>query len=291
MPKLLLLHGLPGSGKSTRAKEIVNQGGWVRVNRDLLRDMLHNNKWSGSNEDITFSAEMAMARVALVHGSNVVVDDTNLNERVQDQWRSLAEDMQAVCDVKFEIEHIKTPVAECIRRDAAREKSVGRDRIVEMALKAHLFPVPDKGFVLCDLDGTLCDLSHRLKYASGPEKNWKKFFEGIPGDRLRTSTLNILQQARSRGHQIFFVSARPDTYRDVTIEWLKEHLPVDFHYEGLIMRRGSDKREDSLIKQQMYELCFSHYPVEFVVDDRPRVIRMWQAQGLHVIDVGNGEEF
>lgn len=39
MPKLLVLKGLPASGKSTYAKELVNKG-WKRVNKDDLRAMI-----------------------------------------------------------------------------------------------------------------------------------------------------------------------------------------------------------------------------------------------------------
>lgn len=289
MPKLLMLKGLPASGKSTRARELVDSGNYTRVNRDDLRAMMHNGKWTPLNEDIVVDAEQKVAAFALLGGRNVVVDDTNLNPRNEKMWRELADAVGAT----FEVEEIKTPFEECVRRDALRnEKRVGRDVIVGMALQWNLFPHPDKGIVLCDLDGTLCDLSHRLKYAKdGPDKSWAKFFEGIPGDKLRGDTLKILTDARSRGHKVFFVSARPDTYRDVTIEWLTKHLPVDFVYEGLIMRRGNDKREDSIVKQQMYDTYFKHYPVEFVVDDRPRVINMWRENGLHVIDVGPGVDF
>ena len=39
-PKLLVLQGIPASGKSTYARELVkNSGAWVRVNRDDLRNM------------------------------------------------------------------------------------------------------------------------------------------------------------------------------------------------------------------------------------------------------------
>ncbi|NUR25646.1 MAG: AAA family ATPase, partial [Catenulispora sp.] len=38
MPKFILTRGLPGSGKTTWAKA---QPGFVRVNRDELRTMLH----------------------------------------------------------------------------------------------------------------------------------------------------------------------------------------------------------------------------------------------------------
>ena len=49
--KLLLLKGLPASGKTTFAKELVrSDGNWIRVNKDDLRNMLHGGKWQSSRE-------------------------------------------------------------------------------------------------------------------------------------------------------------------------------------------------------------------------------------------------
>ena len=49
MSKLLMLRGLPASGKSTYAKELADKG-WIRVNKDDLRAMLNNSNWSKGNE-------------------------------------------------------------------------------------------------------------------------------------------------------------------------------------------------------------------------------------------------
>jgi predicted kinase len=293
MPKLLMLKGLPASGKSTLAKEMVASGNYVRVNRDSLRQMLHNGKWSGKNEDVTVQTEIAMVEAALDAGKSVVVDDTNLNPKNEQMWKNIAH----VYDATFEVKTLKTPLEECIRRDAERGYEggrVGKDVIVGMALQWSLFPrphIPGQGFVLCDLDGTLCEITHRLHYASGETKDWKKFFEGIPRDKLRHDTLQTILQASARGNKIFFVSARPEDYRGLTEAWLKDNLPKDFAYEALIMRRAGDTRQDTLVKQQMYDTYFKNYPIEFVIDDRPSVIEMWRSNGLEVVDVGNGEDF
>jgi len=48
--KVLILKGLPASGKSTYAKELVAKGNWKRINKDDLRAMLDCSKWSKANE-------------------------------------------------------------------------------------------------------------------------------------------------------------------------------------------------------------------------------------------------
>lgn len=288
MAKLLMMKGLPTSGKSTRAKTIVAQGDWVRVNRDLLRTMLHFDKWSGRNEDNTVHAEKAIVREMLAGGRSVVVDDTNLNPKNETMWREVAKEAQAT----FEVQIVNADLATCIERDTGREKAVGRDVITNMALQYGLYPKPLKGFVLCDLDGTLCDVDHRLKYAKGPEKDWAKFFAGIPDDTLRVGTLDILLGYETVGYEIIFVSARPENYREATEAWLEKQFKGYRMHKTLIMRRANDKRDDVDVKQQVYDTYFKDkYPIEAVIDDRPKVIRMWKANGLNVIDVGAGVEF
>ncbi len=283
------MKGLPASGKSTLAKTIVAQGDWVRVNRDLIREMLHFNKWSGRNEDMTVSAEIAIVKSFLKgKKTSVVVDDTNLNPKNEVMWRAIAHETQAT----FEVNEVKTDIQTCVERDQGREKAVGRAVIVNMALQYNLYPKPAKGFVLCDLDGTLCDITHRLKYAKGEDKDWGKFFAGIPDDLLRTETLDKIIAYEEAGHEIIFVSARPENYRDLTEAWLEKMLKGYVIHKTLIMRRANDKRDDTEVKQQIFDTYFKDkYPVEVVIDDRPKVIRMWRANGLEVIDVGSGEEF
>lgn len=288
MPKLLMLKGLPASGKSTRAKEIVSTGNYVRVNRDLLRTMLHFDKWSGQNEGTTVDMEKAIATAALVRGTSVVVDDCNLNHSNKDMWKEVAKS----CNATFGVETIDTSMEECLKRDIGREKAVGSHVITNMALQYGLYPKPTKGFILCDLDGTLCDITHRLQYAKGETKDWAKFFSEIPNDSIRNDTVEMLLKYEDAGHEIIFVSARPDTYREQTEAWLEKSMRGYKLHKTLIMRKSSDTRDDVEVKQQMYDLYFKDkYPIETVIDDRPKVIRMWQANNVPVIDVGAGVEF
>lgn len=294
MAKLIMLSGLPASGKSTKAREIVGNGNFVRVNRDLLRAMLHFDNFSGRNEGMTVDTEIAIVRNFLHKKQNVVVDDVNINPKNKEMWARVAEE----CGVTFEHHHIGTHYEECIHRDRERAPGhVGEHVIIQMALQYGFYPVPEKGFVLCDLDGTLCDIGHRLEYASGEKKNWGTFFSKIADDAVRLDTLSLLNDFSNDGYEIILVSARPDTYRQLTEEWLMKHAFTHPSYTGamyktLIMRKGHDKRPDTEVKQQMYNTYFKDkYPIRTVIDDRPSVIRMWRENGLNVLDVGNGIEF
>jgi len=288
MAKLLMLKGLPASGKSTRAKEMVAQGNWLRVNRDLLREMLHFGKWSGKNEDLVVATEKGIASAALESGISVVVDDCNLNPKNQTMWHDIAHSKS----VSFEIEDIDTDVGVCLNNDRNREKRVGDHVIVNMALQYGRFSIPEKGFVLCDLDGTLFDITHRLHYAKGESKDWGKFFEGIKDDVIRNETVDMLLTYEEQGHKIIFVSARPERYREATEIKILEAFKGYEIGETLIMRGDNDKRDDVDVKRDFFGKYFAgKYPIHCVIDDRPKVIRMWREIGLEVIDVGEGVEF
>lgn len=280
-----MLSGLPASGKSSYAEELVKKdGNWVRVNKDLIRTMLHFDKWSGNNESITQSVELAIAIEALKDGRNVIVDDTNLGERHYNLWSGLAKDEGHT----FEVIKINTPLEECIQRDSSRLKPVGKDVIIKMAMQYNL--IKDwNNIIVCDIDGTIADGEHRVHHLKSQPKDWKKYFSLLHLDSPRTEVIDeVFNLSLESGAKVILVSARPETYRKETIEWLNKY---NVTYNALLMRSSNDSREDQIIKREIYNKYLKHYNIIKVFDDRPRVIRMWKEIGLDVKDVGNGVEF
>jgi len=282
MSKVLILSGLPASGKSTYAEELVKGGGnWVRINRDLLRTMLHFDKWSGPNEGMTINAARAIAERALYNGKNVIIDDTNLKDN---GWAMIAKRSGA----KVEMKRIDTDVWECIKRDEKRENKVGRAVILNMAMQYDLVPGLKK-IVVCDIDGTVADCEHRKHYLEGEKKDWKGFFSEMGKDTPRHHIYDdAMDMAVHHDGELIFVSARPEDYREETEEWLRYYGMDHLH---LIMRRSGDKRPDVDVKEDIYNKYLQHYEIVKVYDDRPCVIRMWESNGLDVVDVGPGYEF
>ena len=80
MATLTITRGLPGSGKTTWARQ---RGGAVRVNRDDLRRMLHGGAiGSGWAEVQVNVAQRALIEALLRAGLDVISDDTNLRASV-----------------------------------------------------------------------------------------------------------------------------------------------------------------------------------------------------------------
>ncbi len=285
MSRLVVFRGLQGSGKSTEAKKLVEaSGNAVRLNKDLLRTMLHFDKWNGKNEGLTQDAQIMLAQFFLKTGKKVIIDDTNLHPKTINQWK----DCGKLFDIEPEFIMINTPLEECIARDALRtgKAKVGKDVIVQTARQYGLYPF-EKPDVIVDIDGTLADITHRRHFVQGEKKDWNSFFGMCNLDKVRYEVRDKVDEL-AKDYNIVLVSGRPEDYRKVTEHWLDMNgIP----YETLIMRRSGDSRPDDIIKKEILDKYFKRDNIHLVIDDRPRVIRMWRENGLDVMDVGDGVEF
>ena len=277
MAKMTIMRGLPASGKSTKAKEILEHGNTVRINKDLLRTMLHCDKFTHHNESHTRDAARKLADWFLSNGVNVIIDDTNLNPGTVQSWKDLAK----VHSAKIEyIDMTDVAVDECIERDEERDSKVGRHVIEKMAMQ-HLDYLKDKNIIVCDIDGTIADCKHRQHFVTGEKKDWKSFFEAMHKDAPRDNIIDdVYTEAVTSKSKIVFVSARPENYRNETLRWMYTNVPVS--NPTLIMREGNDTRPDTPVKNDIYEKYLKKANIVKVFDDRPSVIRMWREKGLDV---------
>jgi predicted kinase len=136
MTKLIVLRGLPGSGKTTWAKDyLLSYPEAVRVNRDDLRAMFHGRRpWNRDDEHVTTMARDQLITSNLLLGRDVISDDPNLNQYHIDHFQTLA----GACNTEIEVIPFTPTVEECIRRDRQRAISVGEEVIRNMAATMEL---------------------------------------------------------------------------------------------------------------------------------------------------------
>lgn len=283
-----MLRGLPGSGKSTYARELVEQGKevglkWNRVSKDEIRGELEKSgwKWSKEREKDVISIEEDWIRLGLLDG-NVVVDSCNFGHH-EERLKKIAEEKGA----DFRILDISTPIEECIARDASRsgKAHVGEEVIRGMArkwtakeepvLEPYKRPLGGVPAIICDLDGTAALLKGRDPYNTA-----------LAGeDAPNYPVLSVLQKFAS-SHQIIYLSGREAKWGELSLNWLKYH---SFPESDLLMRKTGDFRKDYIVK---YELFKEHiepvYNVLFVLDDRNQVVNMWRKIGLTCFQVAEG---
>jgi predicted kinase len=133
MPKLTILMGLPGAGKSTWTKEYLKVAlKTYRVNRDTLREMVDfTGPYSKGGELINRKLRDICIVTLLNAGYDVISDDTNLYEKPRTDMINY---VLAVCPgTIIDYVTIDTPIEECIRRDAMRKWPVGEAVIRGMA--------------------------------------------------------------------------------------------------------------------------------------------------------------
>lgn len=292
MKKVILLRGLPASGKTTWAKgQVEDSGGKVkRVNKDDLREMVDCGKFSKNNEKLI----LGLRDYAVLYFLNkknpnietVIVDDTNFNPIHEKAISNLAK----IMDAQFEVKYFDTPLEECLRRDAARSNPVGEKVITDMYnryIKPSLSqPNPaitssaqDRNLpwvIICDLDGTIAHLNGRNPYdASTCEHD-------LPNEPI----IRIVQNFATIGRKVFFFSGRKDTHMEETRRWLQKYVGID---GTLVMRKADDNRLDSVVKKEMYDQVIKgNYYVDFVLDDRDQVVALWRLLGLTCLQVAPG---
>lgn len=150
----------------------------------------------------------------------------------------------------------------------------------------------DKKIILCDIDGTLANLEHRLHFISGARKDYTAFFNAMKYDVPINDVIDVVSALSAR-YLIIFVSGRPDSHRSMTEQWLKKHVPfisADSAYVEVYMRKAGDYRPDYIVKKEIYEQVVASFPcyqVLGVFDDRPQVIeKCWRPLGVTVYKVG-----
>jgi predicted kinase len=274
---IIILQGLPASGKSTWAKSKVDKekGKYIRINKDDIRAML-GAPFSKDLEGFVLRLRDEAIVAALDRKLNVIVDDTNLNGIHIENISILAQKYASLTgvNVDVEIKVFDVYVETCIERDALRSNPVGAKVIRDMAqryLKGHCRPVqyPQVATglphcVICDLDGTLALVGDRSPYdASLCDKT----------DEVNIPVKVFLEHC---GVQVIFLSGREDKYEAPTRRFL-EHC--GFGDKALYMRQTGDSRKDSVVKKELYDKHIKDkYNVLVVLDDRDQMVRMWRSE-------------
>ena len=282
MKRVVMTVGLPASGKSTWAKELITNeaGRWVRVNKDLLREMCHNSKHSKSNEKFILRLRNLIILEALEAGKHVVIDDTNLHPK---HIKAVTELVKGQAKVEVNDSFLQVPVKECIRRDLKRLNSVGKDVIMQMyrqfLLPKMAAPVHNPELddvVVVDMDGTLALMGDRSPYDVSK-------CDQDPPNMPVVQTILKWQET----HKIIVMSGRTDDGKENTVTWLNKY---GVKYEALHMRKLGDMRKDTIVKEEMYRAHLEgRYNVIAVFDDRKSVVEMWRSLGLTVFQVAEGD--
>lgn len=140
--------------------------------------------------------------------------------------------------------------------------------------------------LISDLDGTLTNFRHRLHYLkSGTKPDWLAFNSSACADPPVAASINLLRMAFVSNWQIAIVTGRSDKQRPQSQNWLARHK-VPYHL--LYMRTDGDNRSDVDVKLEIYLERLKHKNIQFVLEDRDKLVEMWRGLGLTCFQVQKG---
>ena len=96
--------------------------------------------------------------------------------------------------------------------------------------------------ILCDIDGTVADNSHRQHFLE-EKKDWDGFFDALDLDEPIYEIINKMNDEHNQGREIIFLTGRPERYRDPTENWLKQY----FNFPLRVVTRPNDNKKNKLL--------------------------------------------
>lgn len=302
--KLILTRGIQGSGKSTWARQWVEEDpeNRVRINNDDIRNML-GKYWVTSRENLVSSIKKNMAEEAINRGYDIVVDNMNLNPKEVLFWKDMVKMANMDPDgYKYEIEFkdFFISVEECIRRDAMRPNPIGEKVIretwkrykhfiqtseVEKYVNNLIKEDESKPYCLVvDMDSTLCfNTTKRPWYGEGAA-------EGMINDVPNMGVLRLVEQWTKPGptaytNNLIIATGRDTSQEEVTKQWLAKYniYPQEFYF-----RREGDYRKGVEVKKEQIEKILEKYNVVAIIDDCEPIVNMYREMGLTVLQPNKG---
>ena len=174
--------------------------------------------------------------------------------------------------------------------------------------------------IIFDLDGTLANCEHRKHFVketpvwahngkndpmafnitSEPWKNfkpdWDAFHETCDEDKPIQPVCRTLRSWMESSVRVEIWSGRSESVKEKTLQWLDEHVSCDGDYLrvsffNLKMRPIGDFTPDDELKEKWLDEALSREEIiDFVFDDRPKVIRMWRKRGIFVFNCNQTDE-
>lgn len=142
----------------------------------------------------------------------------------------------------------------------------------------------DGEWMAIDLDGTVANCDHRLKYILNmetgerlprKERNYEKFFSNCIEDKLILHNAGLIMTNYFWfKYYPVFITGRPEKMMEETVQWIEKNLFTKF---DIHMRKDGDYRPDYVTKAELMEAVIREWDRKPVMafEDRPKVADAW----------------
>lgn len=146
--RLILVCGLPGTGKTTVAKKIADETGSFVFNTDIVRkELFEKPRYTDKEKELVYKLLFEMAEKFLKSAKNVVLDGTFYKKELRERVRKIARKAKSdfhVVEVKCEEKILKGRMGK-----RKKEKTPSdADFEVYKKIKKEYEPIRDKHFVV-----------------------------------------------------------------------------------------------------------------------------------------------
>ena len=299
MKKLILTRGIQGSGKSTWARQWVEEDPEhrIRINWDDLRNMF-GVYWIPSREPLLADITLRAVEEAMSRGYDIVIDNMNLNSTTVKYWEGVVEtnnNTNAVSHFMYEIEFkdFFIPLEECIRRDAMRPNPIG-EKVIRETWKRYKHFIQTTEVerhvdnmrrytgkpkcIVIDMDSTMCfNVTKRPWFGEGAA-------EGMINDVPNTGVCEMIRQLQDY-YDIVVATGRDTSQEEVTKQWLAKQgiNPDEFYF-----RTNGDFRKGVVVKKEQIEKILETYDIVSIFEDCEPIVQMYREMGLTVLQPNKG---
>lgn len=128
MKKLIILVGIPGSGKTTLANKITARG-YTCLNADSIRQELWGDAADQREPEKVFDIFFKQLEDVLAEGKDVVIDNTNINTK---QRKPIIERAAKAGYTDIQLWLLDVPLDVCLERNKKRDRAVPDDIVANM---------------------------------------------------------------------------------------------------------------------------------------------------------------
>lgn len=139
--KLFIMVGVSGSGKSTKARELSENGGFKVVETDSIRKELTGNESDQSQNGKVFFVAKQRVRDHLRENRNVIFDATNLSIKDRREFVDIGKEFSA----EIHAHVVKPALSVSISRNLLRDRKVPVE-IIEKQNNKFKMPDESEGF-------------------------------------------------------------------------------------------------------------------------------------------------